>query len=154
MSTVITAPPASLGLPITREERDALYGDLHFNLDEGLQPELDRESVLDLVRRAEMRIAFCDALGWQREDDRKDYHLPAIPVDELRHWLGEWRDSAARMAEHDDIHMTSKAASGDPDYFTAGSAAATLRNTLDLVTGDLGTAIACCDILDRLAEVA
>jgi len=147
MSTTTTAAPPT-GLTITRAERDSLYERLHFQLDND-PPRLDAESLRDFARRTELRIAFCDALGWKEEDDRDSYRLPSIPVDELRVWLTRWRDESAETASYE-VRCADKVASGDEMHFTAATGADTLRYVRGIVGKDLTTAITCMDLLDRL----
>ncbi len=146
MSTTTTAPPT--GLTITRAERDSLYERLHFQLDHD-PPRLDAESLRDFSRRTELRIAFCDALGWDEEDDRDSYQLPSIPVDELRHWLTRWRDESAETASYE-TRDVEKVAAGDKMHFTAATAVDTLRYVRGIVEKDITTTITCMDLLDRL----
>ncbi len=146
MSTTTATPT---GLTITRAERDSLHDRLHFQLDAD-PPDLDADSLRDFARRTELRIAFCDALGWEEKDDRDSYRLPSIPVEELRHWLTRWRDAAAEMAAYE-VRDADKVAAGDEMHFTSATGADTLRDVRDAADNHLTTAITCMDLLDRLA---
>lgn len=146
MSTTTTAAPAKFTL--SRAERDAIHEHLHLHLDADPAP-LDRCGLIEHARRVEVRIAYCDALGWDDEGDRDEYPLPDLPRQEILAHLQGWAEASAGCV-HDAVANIDRDVARDPEYVEGTTAGESLRCGAKLAHADLLTAAALMDVLDRL----